>query len=246
MSTRLIAVGDLHGKTDLLFRLLETETPDGILGVGDWGDAGQVSPETWADLLNRVPVATVFGNHDDIPFLETLRNRDGSPVLFAQGEVRPFCGLTTAGIGTGERVLHPAEKTIRSFCGLTLAGISGIWAKSHKKPYWVTDEDVEKWGQQIIAAAPDVDVLLTHGCPVGIVDATGFGKPGGQKCFLRLLQTVRPRIYLCGHLHVPQTKTLKSPPCKAYNTGDFPRGSYVVIEKNEDGEISSELRQITP
>ena len=241
MATRLLVVGDLHGKTDVLFRLIESEKPDGILGVGDWGDAGQIAPETWADLLDRVPVATVFGNHDDIALLIRLQNRDGSPVLLGQGEVRPFCGVTAAGVGTGERVLRPLEKSVREFCGLTLAGVSGIWAKSHKKPYWVTDDDVENWAKQIQTAAPNIDILLTHGCPVGIVDATGFGKPGGQKCFLRLLQAVRPRIYCCGHLHVPQTRTISDPPCVAFNTGELPRGNYVRIEKSDFGELSSQL-----
>ena len=216
MATRLLVVGDLHGKTDALFRLIESEKPDGVLGVGDWGDEGQIAPETWADLLDRVPVATVFGNHDDIALLTRLQNRDGSPVLLAQAEVREFCGLT-------------------------LAGVSGIWAKSHKKPYWVTDDDVENWAKQIQTAAPNIDILLTHGCPVGIVDATGFGKPGGQKCFLRLLQAVRPRIYCCGHLHVPQTRTISDPPCVAFNTGELPRGNYVRIEKSDFGELSSQL-----
>ena len=38
-------------------------------------------------LLDRVPVMTVYGNHDDLPGLAALRNRgDSSAVLLGQGE----------------------------------------------------------------------------------------------------------------------------------------------------------------
>lgn len=240
---RLLAVGDLHGNTDLLFRLLDSEKPDGVLGVGDWGDAGQITPETWDALLSRVPVATVFGNHDDIPYLASLKNHDGSPVLLPQGKAGSFGDMTLAGVST----VAPVKSIIAaaSFCGLRLAAISGIWAKSHKKDYWVTDEDVTGWAKhlqtEIANGAPALDVLLTHGCPIGVADRTVSGRPGGQRCFLGLLQAVRPQVYLCGHLHVAQRRDLSDPPCAVINTGDLPRGSYVMVKKTADG-VSADLR----
>lgn len=238
---RLLAVGDLHGNTDLLFRLLEQEKPDGFLGVGDWGDAGQIAPQTWRELLDRVPVATVFGNHDDIPFLSGLRNRDGSPVLLAQGETRQFCGLQTAGISTDA---PPQSPFVAQFRGVCIAAVSGIWAKSHKKDYWVTDADVAGWADQIQSASPNVDILLTHGCPIGIADRTPSGRPGGQRCFLDLLKTVKPRVYLCGHIHQAQRRDLSDPLCSVFNTGDTPRGTYVVIEQSDAGDLSADLRRL--
>jgi Icc-related predicted phosphoesterase len=213
---RLVAVGDLHGETGQLFRLLDAEVPDGLLCVGDWGDPGQITDATWAELLARVPVLTVYGNHDDLPLLATLRNRDGSPVLLGQGERRG------------------------DFCGLSVAGVSGIWAKSHRLPHYVTDEDVTCWAASLAAAGPPPDILLTHGCPLGVADRTPSGRPGGQRCFLELLKTVRPRVYLCGHLHVAQRRDLASdPPCAVLNTGALPQGAlpYVLLEAG-DGEAA--------
>jgi Icc-related predicted phosphoesterase len=216
---KLAAVGDLHGNTDNLFTLLDREAPDGLLCVGDWGDPGQIHPATWDALLARAPILSVFGNHDDLSLLSALRNRDGSAVLLGQGERRA------------------------DFCGLSVAGVSGIWARTHRQPYYVTDEDVASWGDRL-AAEPPLDVLLTHGCPIGVADRTPGGRPGGQRCFLDLLKAVRPRVHLCGHLHVAQRRDLPDPPCAVLNTGDLPRGHYVVLLPDEAGIPECEARRL--
>jgi Icc-related predicted phosphoesterase len=164
----------------------------------------------------------VFGNHDDLPTLSALRNQDGSPVLLGQGERRG------------------------DFRGLSVAGVSGIWAKSHRLPHYVTDEDVAGWAASL-TAGPPVDVLLTHGCALGIADRTPSGRPGGQRCFLNLLQAVRPRVHLCGHLHVAQQRDLSDPPCQVFNTGALPQGGHYVVltasEKN-GGALAAEARRL--
>jgi Icc-related predicted phosphoesterase len=45
---------------------------------------------------------------------------------------------------------------------------------------------------------------MTHGCPIGLADRTPRGNRGGQSCFRDAFEVVRPRLYLCGHLHLPQ------------------------------------------
>lgn len=204
-SMNLLTVGDLHGDVDALFRLLDTEgVPDVLLCVGDWGDPGEIPAAEWHRILNTVPtVLTVFGNHDDLPFLHTLRNHDGSAVLLAQGQCRTIGNIS-------------------------VAGVSGIWAKSNRLPHYVTDEQVQGWADALAAGAP-VDILLTHGCPIGIADRTLSGRPGGQKCFRDLLYTVRPQVYLCGHLHVAQRRNLLDPPCTVINTGSLRTGAFLRL-----------------
>ncbi len=217
---KLVAVGDLHGDTNNLFRLLDEERPDGLLCAGDWGDPGQISDAVWADLLARAPILSVFGNHDDLEMLTALRNINGSPVLLSQGERRD------------------------GFCGISVAGVSGIWAKSHRLPHYVTDEDVAGWAASL-AAGPPVDVLVTHGGPLGVADRTSSGRPGGQRCFLELLKAIQPRVYLCGHLHVAQQRDLSDPPCQVFNTGALPRGHYVVLTASENGgALAAEARRL--
>ena len=198
----LLAIGDLHGDTDSLFQLFETEKPDGILCVGDWGDEGQIADAVWSTILQRVSVLTVYGNHDDTAQLSLLRNRDGSAVLLESG-------------------------TVREFCGVTVGGISGIWAKSNRKPFYVTDAQVADYAVGLAQNPPAI--LLSHGCPIGVADKTVSGKSGGQICFLHLLRRVEPKLYFCGHLHVAQERLLLNPPTHVFNTGSLQNGDFVRI-----------------
>ena len=145
------------------------------------------------------PVLTTFGNHDSLVLLEAWRNRDGTPVLIGQGEVREVDGLRVAAIG-------------------------GIWAKSHRLPHYVTDSDVADLAARIARSAP-IDILLTHGCPIGLGDLTPKGNHGGQRCFLEANKTIAPRFHLCGHLHVAQERSLKDGR-QALNVAQRPRGPW--------------------
>lgn len=215
---RFLAVGDLHGDTDTLFRLLDTEQADGLLCVGDWGDPGEIADRAFQEIISRIPVLTVFGNHDDLPALAALHNRDGSPILLESGERRA------------------------DFAGLSVGGVSGIRAKTNRLPHYVTDEDVAGFAYELSVSGP-IDVLLTHGCPIGYADRTPSGRPGGQRCFLDLARAVQPRIHLCGHLHISQERKL-SATTVIINTGALPDGHYVVISTGESGP-TAERRHLT-
>src|SRR4051794_21068991 len=113
----ILAVSDLHGDFAAASDACHRLRPDLLICCGDWGDPEQVTRADLERFLSICPVVTTFGNHDPQDLLESLMNRDGTPILFGQGEVRDLGGLRMAAIG-------------------------GIWAKSHRKPYYVTDEDV--------------------------------------------------------------------------------------------------------
>ena len=151
---RILVVSDLHGDQKPVERARTEHRPDLILSCGDWGDPKQVSHQAFEDLLQLVPVYTTFGNHDPLEMLARLKNSDGSPVLIGQGLVQEFAGLRLAAIG-------------------------GIWAKSHAKPHYVTDDDVAQAAARIARTGP-VDILLTHGCPIGLADLTPSGRHGGR------------------------------------------------------------------
>jgi uncharacterized protein len=202
---RILVVSDLHGDLDSVRRAVARVRPGAVLSCGDWGDPDEVDEPELSDLVQTLPVATTFGNHDPLELLGRLRNTDGTPVLLAQGEVRGFAGVRVAAIG-------------------------GIWAKSHRKPWYVTDDDVAEFARQIVASGP-VDVLLTHACAVGLADLTPQGRHGGQRCFLEAFHAVGPRMLLCGHLHVAQERTLKDGR-RVVNVGATPGGSVAVIESD--------------
>ncbi|MCS7186959.1 MAG: metallophosphoesterase [Armatimonadetes bacterium] len=202
MGLLALVVGDMHGQLKTLWYALEKEKPELLICTGDWGDPGQIDPSGYHNILEQVPVYSVYGNHDDLTLLRTLKNRDGSPVLLPHGDVVELKGIR-------------------------LAGISGIWAKSHKKPYYITDEEVIEVARKL--AGKSVTVLVTHGCPVGLADETPKGTHGGQKCFLDAFKIVNPKAHLCGHLHKPQLRELKSGQL-VLNVGTTASGDYAVLE----------------
>lgn len=205
---RILAISDLDGNLAAAWEAVEAFQPDLLLCCGDWGDPDEVTEAELASFPARLPTYTTFGNHDPLEVLPRLRNADGSPVLIDQGE----------------RV-----QALR----VTLAAIGGIWAKSHRLPHYVTDDDVATAAERIRAAGP-VDILLTHGCPVGLADLTPRRTHGGQRCFLDAFQAVAPRLHLCGHLHVAQERTLQDGR-QVINVGATPAGSVVIIDHNGDG-----------
>ena len=215
---RLLVVSDLHGDLTAARRACDQVRPDVILSCGDWGDPEQVDESTFAALLEVAPVYTTFGNHDPMDLLARLRNRDASPVLLDQGVPREISGLRLAAIG-------------------------GIWAKSHAKPHYVTDADVAELAKRIAQTGP-IDILITHGCPIGLADLTPSGRHGGQRCFLDANKTIMPRIHLCGHLHVAQERTLKNGQ-RVINVGATPAGSIALVEFGPvQGSLVARLEQV--
>jgi Icc-related predicted phosphoesterase len=212
---RILAISDLHGELDAAHEAVARYKPTHLVCCGDWGDADQLSEEDLSAFTKRGPVLSTFGNHDSLALLGRLRNQDGSHVLLGQGEVREVEGITVTAIG-------------------------GIWAKSHRLPHYVTDEDVAAAAARA-AGAGNVGLLLTHGCPSGLADLTLSGRHGGQRCFLNAFKAIGPQVHLCGHLHVPQERTLKSG-ARILNVGATPEGSVAIIDV-EDGKLVARLER---
>lgn len=206
---RALLISDMHGDLTHLFSALDFEQPDLVICAGDWGDPGTIPVETYRGLLERFPIVTVYGNHDDIGLLSILQNADGTPVLLRNGEVIEIKGVT-------------------------IAGINGIWAKSKRKPFYVLDEEVVEAAERVASLGINVQVLVTHACPIGIADMTPKGTRGGQRCFLEALKLIRPKLYVCGHLHLPQHRRLKDGTL-IVNVGWTKGGDYTVVAlgKNE-------------
>lgn len=212
---RILAVSDMHGNLDNIFVALELVNADLLLCCGDWGEASELDPAALQEILERIPVFTVYGNHDDIDLLSAARNRDGTDTLLPQGE-------------------------IQTWGGLTFAGISGIWAKSHAKPYYVTDTEVAEIASRL--AGKDIDIFMSHGCPIGLADTLPGGRHGGSRCFLDAFHAIQPRVYLCGHLHAPQIRSLKNG-STVINIGSTCQGDYWMIGI-DGGKVSCEQGKI--
>lgn len=206
---RVLAIADLHGDLKSAWDAVDAACPDVLVCCGDWGDPGEVEFYDLEPFTRRLPVYTVFGNHDNLPALEAWWNADGSPVLLRPGEIQP--------VGS-----------------LVLAGINGIWAKSHHKPFYVTDDEVHQAALRLQRSGKAVDILVSHGCPSGVADLTWQNRHGGQRCFLEAFELVRPRVYLTGHLHRPQDYRTKDGRI-VRNVGETPRGHATLILAEASG-----------
>ena len=210
---KILAISDMHGDLSPAKRLLSERNWDLVLCCGDWGDPNQVTERDFQELLDLARIHTVFGNHDDRELLERLGNRDGSPLLLENA------------VGM-------------DFQGLTIVGISGIWAKSHRLPWYVTDEDVASLGK----TSPKPDILITHCCAVGLNDLTPTNRHGGHLCLTELFAALGPRVHISGHLHRAQVRQLKSSAWVA-NTGSTRDGDYLIITNVSD-DWSVEQRRV--
>lgn len=86
--------------------------------------------------------------------------------------------------------------------GCTFKGLK-IWGSPWQPPYydWAfnlpEDELSRKWAQ----IPDDTDILMTHGPPQYYGDQVGSSK-AGSFTLLERLRTLKPKLHVCGHIHV--------------------------------------------
>ena len=123
---KILAISDLHG--DLRLAKIACATTSRLAVVlwrlGRLGGSGGIVRGNPRVLSGA---DCIWQSRISLELLAGLRNLDGSPILLAQGEVRVFGALR-------------------------VAGISGIWARSHRLPHYVTDDDVKESAGRIAHA----------------------------------------------------------------------------------------------
>ncbi len=171
---RVLFVSDLHCEDgeeqwDWLFERIDEEGVEVVLSAGDWGHCKYRLHEA----LGKVKVYTIYGNHDDVEYLASLRNPDGSKVLL------------------------DAEKVVIE--GLTVGGISGIVSLKRR----VKDGVPRNFPEEFVEKAKRlgaVDLLLLHESPY-IPSLFRVWRSVGSLKALEALRMIRPRVLLQGHLH---------------------------------------------
>lgn len=103
MANRILVVSDIHFENEphrgvdeskafvWLKKIVAREKPEVLVGLGDWGHAWQ--PEDWRVLLGLVKVYGIYGNHENLELLISLRNSDGTRMLQQDGQVQTIMGL---------------------------------------------------------------------------------------------------------------------------------------------------------
>ena len=236
----LCAAGDIHGGLDRLYAdVLAFEVSLGVefawvLHVGDfgvWPDPNRVDGATkrhdgagdfpaWAAERRTAPRRTLFikGNHEDFVWL------DAQPT----SEVLP--GLHYLRNGTA-REIASGEEVLR------VGGIGGCHGPSnfdrpsrslqgYQKRHYTRDEIAA------LGAHADLDIVLTHDAPAGVVferHRRGAGFVSEATGLDELLARTRPRICFFGHHHTRLDAEVAGVRCLGLNKGPH-LGSLVAIE----------------
>jgi uncharacterized protein len=171
---KLLAFSDLHADLERANRLVERSVGvDVTVGVGDFASVHSGLAETIAALRElRSPSVLVPGNNETEDELRAACDGwDGAIVL--HGEAAEIDGVSFFGLGAGVPVTP--------------------WDWS----FDLTEEEAA----EMLRECPERCVLAVHSPPRGHVDESSAGRHLGSEAVLRSIESTRPRVALCGHIH---------------------------------------------
>ena len=171
---RLVLISDTHNKHD------QVEVPDGdvLIHAGDVAHRGRLSElenaNAWFEQLPHKHKLLVPGNHDYCFEQQPQRSREAlAAVQVLIGESAEIEGIHFYG-SPYQPVFHNMAFNVPR--GEPLAA---------------------KW-----SLIPDnVDVLITHTPPHGILDRTVLGWHVGCRELTKAVERIRPKVHLFGHIH---------------------------------------------
>jgi len=189
---KLLIVGDVHGQEQRLQRSL---TPiaakrfDLALVVGDVG----IDPP-WCEPERSARRETHDGSVGKV--LERIKAATAGPVLFVPGNHDlPSPPVLTAAENVDRRIIEVE--------GLQVAGFGGAGPTRFGFPYeWTEDVAEIALATLFTDRSTPVDVFLCHTPPAGTrLERTASGEAVGSAAVDRWLERVRPRLFVCGHIH---------------------------------------------
>lgn len=176
---RFCAISDVHGFWDLLaFPRADVLLVSGDLTNGSWKEVNAA-----LKLLRRQPykaTIVIAGNNDeclDIPHLDHVKS------LFAHSGAVYLCheaySLTMDG------------QTVNIFGSPYTPKFSGMGFERY-------EDELEELCKDI----PDgLDLLMTHGPALGILDKNGQKHESGSEALRRAVDAKKPRVHVFGHIH---------------------------------------------
>jgi predicted phosphohydrolase len=181
--TRIVAMSDTH----MLHRMLTVPDGDIVVHSGDWTSEGHLGEYddffAWFSALPHVHKILVAGNHESVmeEFGKLMRRRIPKNVTYLQDEAAVVAGMKFWG--------SPRTPGYRwmAFTHRAIEHPESVWAMIPE----------------------DIDVLVTHGPPYGILDRNSSGQHIGDRELLKRVHIVRPRLHLFGHVHDDNGETGK-------------------------------------
>ncbi|KYK23164.1 hypothetical protein AYK25_02160 [Thermoplasmatales archaeon SM1-50] len=169
---KVLAIADIHGSQYRLNLVLKNVTAYRPDLVVVCGDITQFGPgELATTLLNQIPVETL-ALAGNIDTSDVDQGINTSKAINLHGKRVVIHGISFVGIG----------REIPAFLEDTVIA-NGTEKKSLKK---ILDS---------------TSVLVTHYPPFKLQDKIFIGTHGGSKELRSLIDTIKPRLVLCGHIH---------------------------------------------
>ena len=176
MTMRAVCISDTHGQ----HRSLKMPKGDLLIHAGDVTSRGSLQEVQeflgWFSRQSHPYKLFIAGNHD---------------FYFEQA--------------TAQKIAHliPPNVIYLNDSGVEIAGIN-FWG-SPVTPWfydWAFNRDRGPDMKRHWDLIPqNIDVLVTHGPPFGILDATIHGRKVGCEELRMRLDTIRPRVHVFGHIH---------------------------------------------
>lgn len=197
---RVLAFSDLHRAAPAARKLVElSQEADLVIAAGDFANHRQDLAGAMALLDGlKAPVVMVPGNNESEDELRVAAP-DGALVL--HGESAEVAGLKLFGIGYAIPVTPFKDWS----CDLT-----------------------EEEGAALLAGCGEVDVLITHSPPKGVVDVASNGMSLGSTAVLETIKRVQPPLVVCGHIHDCWGQSAQVGGSRVVNLG--PTGTWFEIE----------------
>lgn len=172
---KLLLCSDIHRDHDAARSLVERSSDvDVLVCAGDLAVMRQ-GLQPVVDILSaaRCPAVLVPGNG------ESYEELDAACAAWDDGHVLHGSGCDVGGV---------------SFWGLGGAvpvTPFGAWSYDFS----------EAQAGALLAGCPDGAVLVTHSPPYGHVDTTGGDEHLGSRAVMETIESARPRLVVCGHIH---------------------------------------------
>jgi len=189
MLYKIVAISDLHGYLPMqpLGSPLSMPDADFLLVAGDITPGGSIKNQTtwlsnqfdrWTKYFT-VPPYVIAGNHDSV---------------FAHMNV-----------SSSYATYVNDSQFVLSTRGSLLKGWGSPWTLPFHNWSFMCKEDELRDKYERIPA--DIDIVMTHGPPYGILDQNVYGEHCGSIATREMLDRVKPKLHVFGHIHEQGGKT---------------------------------------
>jgi Icc-related predicted phosphoesterase len=178
MPLKVVAISDTHNQHEKL----TIPKCDVLIHAGDFTGSGTISEtKAFVNWFSKQPAKDkvfISGNHDAL-------DQEFSPLF--KSIVSEYPSVT---------YLRDEMAIIQ---GLKIYGYP--WTPRFFDWNWMADPESPLMLSTLKAIPEDLDILISHGPPKGLLDKTERGESVGSSDLLLELDRIKPRYLICGHIH---------------------------------------------